>query len=241
MTTWGLIGSGHIGSAVARLAVAAGDDVVLSNSRGPETLADLVAELGPHARAATPAEAATAGDVVVVTIPLKAYRSVPVEPLVGKVVIDTNNYYAARDDHFPELDDGSTTSSEPLQQHLPQSHVVKALNNINFLHLAELDRPAGSADRSALVIAGDDVAAKTVVTRLFDRLGYDTLDAGPLREGRRFQPDTPAYGIPYFAPDADLSQVDPTRGIMPPSSTTTAADLGAALAAFPGELRVGSG
>src|SRR5215212_7134998 len=93
MTTVGLIGSGNIGSTVARLAVDAGHDVVLSNSRGPETLKDLVEELGPHARAATAAEAAEAGDVVVVTVPLKAYRDVPVAPLAGKVVIDTNNYY----------------------------------------------------------------------------------------------------------------------------------------------------
>src|SRR3954447_9395644 len=129
MTTWGFIGSGNIGSTVARLAIAAGHDVVLSNSRGPETLADLVAELGPHARAATPAQAAQAGDVVVVTIPLKAYREVPVEPLRGKVVIDTNNYYPQRDGHIAELDDESTTSSELLQAHLPESRVVKAFNN----------------------------------------------------------------------------------------------------------------
>src|SRR3954452_8127752 len=109
MTTVGLIGSGKIGGTVARLAVAAGYDVVLSNSRGPDTLADLVAELGPRARAATPAEAAAAGDLVVVTVPLKAYREVPVEPLRGKVVIDTNNYYPQRDGQIPELDDESTT------------------------------------------------------------------------------------------------------------------------------------
>ena len=105
--TIGLIGSGLIGGTVARLAVAAGYDVVLSNSRGPETLAPLVDELGPHARAATPAAAAAAGDLVVVTVPLRAYRSVPVEPLAGKVVIDTNNYYPDRDGHFAELDGGS--------------------------------------------------------------------------------------------------------------------------------------
>src|SRR6476659_8403207 len=115
MATIGLIGSGHIGSTVARLAVGAGHDVVLSNSRGPETLADLVAELGDHARAATSAEAAAAGDIVVVTVPLKAYRQVPVEPLRGKVVLDTNNYYPQRDGNIAELDDGSTTSSELLQ------------------------------------------------------------------------------------------------------------------------------
>ena len=97
MTTWGFIGSGNIGSTVARLAIAAGHDVVLSNSRGPETLADLVGELGPHARAATAQEAASAGDIVVVTIPLKAYRDIPVDALAGKVVIDTMNYYPQRD------------------------------------------------------------------------------------------------------------------------------------------------
>src|SRR5690242_1667760 len=106
MATIGLIGGGHIGGTVARLAVDAGHDVVLSNSRGPETLRDLVDQLGPHARAATAAEAAAAGDIVVVTIPLKAYRQVPVEPLRGTVVIDTNNYYPQRDGHIAELDDG---------------------------------------------------------------------------------------------------------------------------------------
>ena len=135
MTTIGLIGSGHIGSTVARLAVDAGHDVVLSNSRGPETLTDLVDELGPHARAATAAEAGAAGDIVVVTVPLKAYLDVPVEPLRGKVVIDTNNYYPQRDGHIAELDDESTTVSELLQAHLPESHVVKAFNNIYFGHL----------------------------------------------------------------------------------------------------------
>ena len=200
MTTIGLIGSGLIGSTVARLAVDAGHDVVLSNSRGPETLADLVAELGPHARAATPAEAAAAGDIVVVTIPLKAYREVPVEPLRGKVVVDTNNYYPQRDGHIAELDDGSTTSSELLQAHLPESHVVKAFNNIQFGHLRILPRPAGSPERSALAIAGDDEAAKRTVAQFLDSIGYDAVDVGPLAEGWRYQPDTPAYGQPYVAP-----------------------------------------
>ena len=150
MATIGLIGSGHIGSTLARLAVAAGHDVVLSNSRGPETLTDLVGELGPQARAATPAEAAAAGDLVVVTVPLKAYREVPVEPLRGKVVIDTNNYYPQRDGQVAELDDESTTVSELLQAHLPESRVVKAFNNIYFGHLGTLQRPHGDPERSVL-------------------------------------------------------------------------------------------
>jgi predicted dinucleotide-binding enzyme len=199
MTTWGFIGSGNIGSTVARLAVAAGHDVVLSNSRGPETLADLVAALGPHAHAATAREAATVGDVVVVTIPLRNYRDVPADALRGKVVIDTMNYYPGRDGQIPELDDEATTTSELLQAHLPRSHVVKVFNNIHYAHLAVLARPAGSEDRSALAIAGDDEAAKSTVRALLDEIGYDTLDLGPLSEGWRIQRDTAAYGTPYAA------------------------------------------
>jgi 8-hydroxy-5-deazaflavin:NADPH oxidoreductase len=197
MTTIGLIGAGHIGSTIARLAVAAGHEVVLSNSRGPETLTDLVGEIGDAARAGTAAEAAAEGDIVVVTIPLKSYRDVPVEPLRGKIVIDTNNYYPERDGEIAELEDESTTVSELLQAHLPESHVVKAFNNIYFEHLLSLARPGGAPDRSALAIAGDDADAKRRVSELLDSLGYDTVDAGPLAEGWRYQRDTAAYGTPY--------------------------------------------
>ncbi len=199
MTTWGFIGSGNIGSTVARLAIAAGDDVVMSNSRGPETLTELVAELGPRASAGTAAEAAKAGDVVVVTIPLRSRGDVPVDELAGKVVLDTMNYYPQRDGQVPELDDESTTTSELLQAHLPESHVVKVFNNIYFGHLAALPRPSDSPERSALAIAGDDEAAKEQVTVLLDRIGYDTVDLGPLAEGWRTQRDTAAYGVMYAA------------------------------------------
>jgi predicted dinucleotide-binding enzyme len=194
MSTIGLIGAGHIGSQVARLAVKNGYDVVLSNSRGPETLAPLIGELGPKARAATPLEAARAGDIVVVTVPLKSYRSVPVEPLAGKVVIDTNNYYPQRDGHIPELDNESTTTSELLQAHLPKSKVVKAFNHIYAADLTKDGLPRGTKNRRALVIAGDDPAAKATVTHLLDQFGFDTVDAGPLKEGWRIQRDTPGYG-----------------------------------------------
>jgi len=194
MTTIGLIGAGRIGSQVARLAVASGYDVVISNSRGPDTLSDLVRELGPRARAATPVEAAKAGDIVVVTIPLKSYRSVPVEPLAGKIVIDTNNYYPNRDGQIPELDDESTTTAELLQAHLPKSKVVKAFNHIYAAELTTHGQPGGTPNRRALVIAGDDPDAKATVTRLLDVFGFDTVDAGPLREGWRIQRGTPGYG-----------------------------------------------
>ncbi len=206
MTTWGFIGSGNIGSTVARLASAAGHDVVMSNSRGPETLTTLVADLGDAARAGTVEEAAEAGDVVVVTIPLKAREQVPVQPLAGKVVLDTMNYYPERDGQVPELDDESATTSELLQAHLPDSHVVKVFNNIYFEHLASLARPAGAEDRSALAIAGDDDAAKATVTALLDEIGYDTHDLGPLAEGWRTQRDTAAYAVPYTADPTDWSQ-----------------------------------
>jgi predicted dinucleotide-binding enzyme len=194
MTTIGLIGSGQIGSQIARLAVASGYRVVISNSRGPETLSTLVAELGPNARAATAMEAAKAGDIAVVTVPLKNYRQVPVEPLAGKIVIDTNNYYPQRDGHIPDLDNESTTTSELLQAHLPTSKVVKAFNHIYAAQLTIDGRPAGTKNRRALVIAGDDLAAKATVTHLLDQFGFDTVDAGPLKEGWRIQRDTPGYG-----------------------------------------------
>jgi predicted dinucleotide-binding enzyme len=213
MTTLGLIGSGNIGSTVARLAVAAGYDVVLSNSRGPATLADLVEELGDSARAATPEEAAAAGDIVVVTVPLKAVDDVPVEPLRGKVVIDTCNYYPQRDGHIAALDDESTTTSELVQAHLPESQVVKGFNNIYFQFLHDLARPAGAADRSVLAIAGNDDGAKKTVADFFDEIGYDAYDVGPLAEGWRFQRDTAAYAGLYVSGDPTVWPPEQSRTV----------------------------
>ncbi|MGA5375991.1 NADPH-dependent F420 reductase [Streptomyces griseoincarnatus] len=200
MTTIGFIGSGRIGSALAQLAVGAGHDVVLSNDDGPASLRDLVSRLGSRAHAATPAEAAATGDVVVVTIPVRAYRQVPAEPLRGKVVIDTLNYDPARQGSVPEIENGDTPPHLLLQAHLKDSFVVKAFSTVFFKHLPELARPAGAPDRSAVPIAGDDAAAKTVVASMIDSLGYDTYDVGPLAESRRFAPGTPAQ-LAYLNPD----------------------------------------
>ena len=184
MTTIGIIGAGRIGSQIAQLAIENDYNVVISNSRGPETLSALIAELGPKARAATAVEAAKAGDIAVVSVPLKSYRKVPVEPLAGKIVIDTNNYYPQRDGHIPELDNESTTTSELLQAHLPNSKVVKAFNHIYAADLTTHGQPAGAKNRRALVIAGDNKDAKARVTHLLDQFGFDTVDAGPLeRDG----------------------------------------------------------
>ena len=195
MTTIGLIGAGHIGSQLARLAVANGHDVVISNSRGPETLADLVAELGPHARAATTAEVVEGAEIAVVTIPLRAIGTVPVEPLAGKIVIDTNNYYPGRDGQIPELDDESTTTAGLLQRRLPTSRVVKAFNHIRFGDLATQGLPAGAPGRRALAIAGDDVEARAVVAQLVDTFGFDVVELPTLAEGWRIQRDTPGYVV----------------------------------------------
>jgi predicted dinucleotide-binding enzyme len=194
MKTIGLIGAGHIGSQVARLAVAHGYDVVLSNSRGPESLSGLIAELGGKARAATPAEAGAAGDIVVVTVPLRSYLDVPVAPLAGKIVIDTCNYYPERDGRIASLDDESKTTSELIQAHLPTSKVVKAFNHIYAAQLTTDGKPAGAPGRRALVIAGDSLEAKRTVSALLDQFGFDVVDAGPLAESWRIQRDTPGYG-----------------------------------------------
>ncbi|MEI6362524.1 MAG: NADPH-dependent F420 reductase [Actinomycetes bacterium] len=207
----GLIGSGRIGGTLARLAVDNGYEVVLSNSRGPESLADLAAELGEHASAGTVAEAAVSGEVVVVTVPLKVYATVPADLLYGKVVIDTNNYYPDRDAHFTELDDGSTTSSELLAEHLSGSFVVKAFNTIYFEDLATQGQPAGTPGRRALPIAGDDASAKAIVIGVIDSFGFDVVDAGPLSEGWRFQPGMPAYNVRMDASELRAALADARR------------------------------
>jgi predicted dinucleotide-binding enzyme len=195
MTTLGIIGAGHIGSQVARVAVANGYDVVIANSRGPETLADLVAELGSRAKAATAAEAADAGEVVVVTVPLGRIGELPAEPLAGKIVLDTNNYYFERDGHIEALDKGETTTSELLQQQLPTSRIAKAFNHIFAADITTDGTPAGTPDRRALATAGDDAEAVAFVTRFYDEIGFDTVNVGPLSESWRVERDRPAYVV----------------------------------------------
>lgn len=197
MTTVGFIGSGHIGGAVARLSVAAGHHVVMSNSRGPQTLTDLVAGLGSLARAASSEDAVAAADIVVLTIPLRAYQSVPVLPVTGKVVLDTCNYSPERDGRIAELDSKSLTSSELIQRHLKDAEVVKAFNNIFFKHLLSLSRPAGAADRSFLPVAGNAPYVKAAAAGFLNSIGYGTVDAGSLADSWRQEPGTPVYGPPY--------------------------------------------
>lgn len=193
MTTIGIIGAGNIGSTVAKLAIDGGHEVVIANSRGPETLADLIEQLGPRARAATATEAAEAAELAVVTVPLKALGDLPAKQLAGKVVMDTLNYYPERDGQVAALDEETTTTSEMVQAHLAESHVVKTFNNIYFAHLATMARPDGDPERATLIIAGDEMPAKRTVAEFLDSIGYDTFDGGTLEESWRFQRDTAAY------------------------------------------------
>ena len=195
MTTVGIIGAGHIGTAIAKGLVDRGYAVVISNSRGPESLAGLVAELGDHASAATAADAAAAGDVVVVTVPLKALGDIPVEPLAGKIVLDTNNYYWERDGHVAALDEKRSTTTGLLQQHLPTSKVVKAFNHIVASEILTTGSPAGTSGRRALATASDSAEAVAFVTDLYDRFGFDTVDIGSIEESWRVERDQPAYVV----------------------------------------------
>jgi predicted dinucleotide-binding enzyme len=195
MTTVGIIGAGHIGSAVAKAFIGLGHDVVIANSRGPETLADLVAELGPKARAATAAEAAELGEFAVVTVPLAAYQDVPAAPLAGKIVLDTNNYYWERDGHIDALDKGEATTSGLLQDRLPTSKVAKAFNHIAAAQINTDGTPAGTAGRRALATSSDHPEAAALVTELYDQIGFDTVDVGPLSESWRVERDRPAYVV----------------------------------------------
>ena len=198
----GIIGTGRIGGTLARHFVHLGHEVAVSNSRGPDTLADFVKELGPAAHATTAADAAAFGDLVVVSVPFGRYREVPAAGLEGKVVIDTNNYYPGRDGNFPELDNDSTTSSELLQAHLPGARVVKAFNGINWEHLRDYGRASNDADRIGIPISGDDPESKRTVAELIDAIGFDAVDAGRLAAGgRKHQPGTPPYGADLRTPE----------------------------------------
>jgi 8-hydroxy-5-deazaflavin:NADPH oxidoreductase len=205
MTTIGFIGSGNIGSSIARAAITRGDEVVLSNSRGAHTLAELVGELGEHARAADTAEAARAGDLVVVTVPFRAVNDLPVEPFAGKIVMDTNNYYPQRDGVFDEVENGSITVSGVLQRHLPDARVVKAFNHIQAAQILSTATPSGTPGRRALAIAGDDEHAKRAVADFIDGIGFDVVDIGPLSESWRIDAGTPGYGPELTAAELEAA------------------------------------
>jgi 8-hydroxy-5-deazaflavin:NADPH oxidoreductase len=195
MTTIGILGSGHVGSNLAKAAIAHGYDVVLSNMQGPDSLSGLLSELGPAATAATTAGAAAEGDFAIVAIPITTVDQIPVEPLAGKVVIATINYFPQRDGPIPKIDAGTTTVPGLLQAHLPASRVVRAFNMINAGEMSGDGHPEGDPKRRALALSGDDLAAKQLVANLYDEFGFDALDIGGLDESWRLDPGQPAFVV----------------------------------------------
>lgn len=210
MTTIGILGAGQAGTTLARVTIAAGYDVVIANSRSPETLDDLVRSLGPRARAAWMADAAAASDFAMLAFPYAPGHTLPVAALAGKAVLDNNNYMAWRDGHFPAVDAGEKTVHELRQEQLPGAKLAKALSHIQFHGrpkvrqtddalpaLVRLARPAGAPDRTALIVSSDYPDAVELVTQFYDRLGFDTVDNSPLRESWRSAPGTPMWAASF--------------------------------------------
>lgn len=197
----GIIGAGNIGATAAKLFINAGHEIAIANSRGAETLRDLVEELGARATSASIEEAAKFGEIVFIAIPFGKYETLPREVFHGKIVIDTGNYYPNRDGNFVEIDEGKITSSELVATHLHGARYVKGFNTIYFVHLAEQgDVNLPLEKRRAIFIAGDDSAAKETVAKLVAEIGFATVDTGFLKEGGKSQqPDTKIYNL-------DLSQ-----------------------------------
>jgi len=207
----GVIGAGFIGRAIASHAVANGHEVMISNSRGPETLGSTIVAIG--CKAGTVEEATAFGEIVALAIPFKSIGTLPAAALHGKVVLDANNYYPHRDGSIPELDCEQMTTSEMLAKQLPGARVVKAFNAILQKDLAEGGTKPGTPGRRALPIAGDDPQAKQVAAGLLDEFGYDVVDAGPLAEGWRFQRAMPAYCVPLDAAELKQALAAAQRGV----------------------------
>ncbi len=201
----GIIGAGNIGGNAAKLFAEAGHEVAIANSRGPETLTELVDEIGGNAKAVTVAEAIDFGEMVFVSIPFGKYKELPADKFDGKIVIDSNNYYPERDGQFEEIDDGKITSSELLAKHLSGASIVKAFNTIWFEHLkTQGNKNLPIEKRRVIFVSGDDSGAKKKVSELIEEIGFGAFDTGNLSEGGKTQATTSAI----YNRDLTVAEVD---------------------------------
>jgi predicted dinucleotide-binding enzyme len=211
----GIVGSGHIGSAAARLFVRAGHEVAVSHQHSPDDLRDLVEELGPRARAGTVEEAARFGDVVLLALPWRARASLPRHEFADKIVIDATNPYAP---DFSLYDLGDSTSSEEVAKELPRARIVKAFNTLRSNDLATRGKPGASREnRIALFVAGDDDEANRVVARLVEDIGFAPVFTGSLRDGGRLQqPGSPVYTVALGAEEGAAALGLGPEAVAPP-------------------------
>ena len=197
----GIIGSGRLGTAIARQSLAAGYDVRIANSRGPESLSLMLSVLLPGVIAATVEDVIEHSDIIVLAIPLNQYKTLTPELFAGKIVVDAMNYWPPTEGVIEEFMNDDVTSSEYIQQYLEKARVVKTLNHIAYSELDEHTLPAGDPKRRAMVLVGNDDEAKKVVASLINDIGFDPVDLGELKNGKKFQPDTPLFNARYVAND----------------------------------------
>src|SRR5215475_1581440 len=207
----GIIGAGHVGQTLARHFAFAHHDVLIANSRDPQTLVAFANQFGGRVLEATPASAAAASDLIVLAIPFGHRVELPMSQMDGKVVVDATNYDPDRDGHLDALDSGATTSSELIQGQLPASHVVKSFNAMRWDHLRDYGHSAGAGMRYGIPLSSDDPVAKHIVEDLIEQMGFGPVDAGDLAHGgRKHQPGSPAF-------DTDLSAEELTTTVGRPS------------------------
>ena len=195
----GIVGAGKFGTTLARAAIAAGYDVTISGSGPAEDIALTVDVLAPGAHAATTDEVVRHADIIALAVPTHRFRELPPGVFAGKILIDAMNYWQPVDGDDPELSDAADGTSMVVQEHFPSARLVKSLNQLGYHQLEENRHPKGAPDRVAIGAAGDDRVAVRQVMRLLDRLGFDPVDAGPLRNGPALEPDGSPIATTYSA------------------------------------------